>query len=57
MTDEETRYILNAIREITENHWQWAKDYNYIPKKNEFMHQSHLEEPMEEQLMKGWFDL
>ena len=57
MTDDEVRYILNAVREITENHREWAKDYHYITKKNEFVHLSHVEEPMEDQIMKAWFEL
>jgi selenocysteine lyase/cysteine desulfurase len=57
MTDEEVRYTLRAIREISENHREWAKDYEYISRKNEFVHRSHVEEPMEDQIMRDWFEL
>ncbi len=57
MTDEEVRTILKAVREITENHREWAKDYVYVPRKNEFVHHSQTEEPMEDHLIRDWFDL
>jgi selenocysteine lyase/cysteine desulfurase len=57
MTDEEVRYILEAIREITENHKEWSKDYQYLPRKNEFVHYTHLQAKLEDRIMGDWFDL
>ncbi len=57
MTDEEVHTILQAVREITENHREWIRDYVYVRKKNEFVHHSQTEEPLEDHLMNDWFDL
>ncbi len=57
MTDEEVRYILRAVQEITENHTKWRKDYKYLSRKNEFVHRSQMEESLEDELMRGWFKL
>ncbi|PKP20884.1 MAG: selenocysteine lyase [Bacteroidetes bacterium HGW-Bacteroidetes-21] len=39
-TNEEMEYILNAIREVVENHVVWGEDYNYDVRKNEFFHKT-----------------
>jgi selenocysteine lyase/cysteine desulfurase len=36
MTDEEVEYILEALKELCENHKEWSKDYEYISQINEF---------------------
>ncbi len=38
MTDNEVDYIINAVSQIAENHLKWQNDYNYIPRKNDFIH-------------------
>ncbi len=57
MTDDEVRQILHAIEEVTLHHLEWAKDYVYIPKKNEFIHHSQSENPLEDKMMGDWFEL
>jgi selenocysteine lyase/cysteine desulfurase len=57
MTDEEVRFILYAAEEITKNHAEWEKDYVYISKKNEFVHHSHTQLSLEDQMMGDWFSL
>jgi len=57
MTDEEAKQVLNAIREITIHHSVWANEYIYISKKNEFIHKSHQQRPVEDEIMNDWFDL
>jgi selenocysteine lyase/cysteine desulfurase len=57
MTDEEVRYILRAVEEVTQHHREWVKEYRYLSRKNEFIHQSQLDHSLEEQLMKDWFEL
>lgn len=37
-TDEEARFIVDALRQIQENHATWSKDYQYFPRQNEFRH-------------------
>jgi selenocysteine lyase/cysteine desulfurase len=55
MLDEEVRFIANALREISENHAEWAKDYRYDKKRNEFIHISVLTDETEK--VRDWFNL
>ena len=57
MTDDEVHQILHAIREVTLHHEAWMKDYVYITKKNEFIHQNHLQRLPEDDIMSDWFRL
>ena len=57
MTDEEVRQILYAIREVTIHHSEWAKEYIYLSKKNEFIHHSHQNSSPEDEIMSDWFNL
>ncbi len=38
MTDKEVHSIVKALKQIHKNHRKWAKDYHYLPKKNEYVH-------------------
>lgn len=53
MTDEEVDYILKAIREISENHQEWGKDYVYNSHSNEFKHKDDI--GIEEKLVEEMF--
>jgi selenocysteine lyase/cysteine desulfurase len=55
MTDQEVLFILDAIRQVSIHHREWGKDYVYLSKKNEFIHQSHQEQLPEESITKDWF--
>jgi len=57
MTDEEVRQILYAIKEVSLHHAEWSKDYIYLSKKNEFIHHSHQEHSLEDEIMSDWFKL
>ena len=37
MTDEEAHLLVQAIRALCENHEKWARDYDYVPGKNEYV--------------------
>jgi selenocysteine lyase/cysteine desulfurase len=52
MTDEELEVIIDAVKQIAENHEEWAKDYRYNTLSNEFYH--HQEENRDA-LIKEWF--
>jgi len=52
-TDEEAKYLVNAVREIAENHVEWAKDYEYDMKHNQFILSNQPN--MELELVKTWF--
>ena len=56
-TNDEVYAILNAVNEISIHHHEWIKDYIYLPKKNEFVHQSQKDSPLEDEMMKDWFSL
>jgi selenocysteine lyase/cysteine desulfurase len=38
MTDAEARFIVAAIGELAEKHREWAADYTYCERRNEFFH-------------------
>ena len=52
-TNEEAHYVCNAIKELAQNHVEWAKDYNYNIQSNEFFHHNEKDE----NLMENWFTL
>jgi len=54
MTDDEIDYILSAINQLALHFQEWAKDYMYNPKTNDFKHLNDME--MEEKLVHTWFD-
>ena len=56
MKDEELDYILNSIKELSKNHHEWSKDYEYNPKTNEFSFKKG--EPVDmHQVVKEWFNI
>ena len=55
LTDSELEYIINAIREISDNIEIWQKDYLYNKKDNEFIHKK--ESGISGELVKKWFDI
>ena len=55
MTDEEVRYIMEAIRQISANGVRWGDDYIYINRTNEFRHKGEPEDKSER--VKSWFIL
>ena len=57
MTDDEVHQVLHAISEIALHHEEWAKDYIYLTKKNEFVHHTQSDSPLEDELMSDWFSL
>jgi selenocysteine lyase/cysteine desulfurase len=55
MTDDELRYMLEAVRQIALYHGEWSGDYGYNKKKIEFYFKN---EPAPDQdLVAGWFEL
>jgi len=54
MTDEELDLVLEAIKQIVEHYEEWASDYQYDRRTNEFR---HIRELPPEQRIAGWFDL
>ena len=54
-TNEEIKFVCDAIRELAQNHKQWAKEYHYNTKTNEFIHVNAKNS--EKELVKNWFSL
>lgn len=57
VTDEEVRSILHAVKEVTLHFREWAEDYIYLSKNNEFVHHSQQQETTEDRIMNDWFTL
>ncbi len=53
-TDAE--YIMNAIREVSQNFREWSKDYTYLPQKNEFLYIGNNESNNEEKVVEMLFN-
>jgi selenocysteine lyase/cysteine desulfurase len=53
-TTEEITYVCEAIKALAENHKDWAKEYQYIAKTNNFVHNRGV--AFEQDLVKKWFE-
>lgn len=55
MTDDELYFIIDALKSLKKHHKEWAKQYVYSCKKNEFR---HFREPEDKSsLVRSWFEL
>lgn len=54
MTNDELLYILRAIKEVVENHKEWAEDYDYSNKTNEYYHKKYNSR---ESYAEEWFEI
>ncbi len=55
MTDDELKLVINGIKEIVQNIYEWEKEYVYDKSKNEFFHINHND--MELNKIKSWFSV
>ena len=53
-TNEELEYVCNSISELAINHSEWAKEYVYDAKSNEFRHNN--EAHFAEKMVSNWFE-
>lgn len=53
-TTDEITYVCEAIKSLAENHQEWAKEYQYIAKTNNFVHNQGVS--FEKDLVKKWFE-
>jgi len=53
MTDKEMHYIVDAVTQLSKNHQQWAGEYSYNQKSNEFIHKKNPDN--EARLIDNWF--
>lgn len=54
MTDEELDFIVQSVKEISENFEEWAKDYTYDSHHNEFRNKKEFDK---NKIIKDWFNL
>lgn len=52
-TDAEVRYVCEAIRQLAQNHMEWAKYYTYDKNTNEYLHK---DAPCAREVISGWFE-
>lgn len=55
MTNDEVLYCMDAIKQVSIHHKEWALDYTYNPKTNEFNPKN--ESKLEESLVNTWFEV
>ncbi|OWP85619.1 selenocysteine lyase [Flavobacterium covae] len=53
-TNEEIKYVCDAIISLAKNHKEWGKDYLYNPKTNEYTHKNTQSI---DNLIKNWFEI
>lgn len=54
-TNAEIEYVCQSILSLAQHHKEWAKDYDYNTKSNEYLHQNATQS--EKELVKSWFTL
>jgi selenocysteine lyase/cysteine desulfurase len=54
MKDDEILYIIDALRQIQRNHWEWSKDYNYNKNTNEFRYNKSNNNSLK---VESWFNV
>ncbi len=54
MTDDELEYCMDAIETTVKNGHEWAKDYSYSNKTNEYTHNTHEDKRT---VVREWFEL
>lgn len=52
-TNAEIQFVCNAIKDLANNHQEWALDYKYNSATNEFLNKSA--KPLEDEMVKNWF--
>jgi selenocysteine lyase/cysteine desulfurase len=55
MTDDEARYIIEAIEELAVEFGNWSEDYRYDSTTNEFRHKTWGESEKNDGLVNQWF--
>ena len=53
-TSEEIQFVCESIKAVAANHQEWAKEYEYNPKTNEFVHNKAVN--AEKEMVAKWFE-
>jgi selenocysteine lyase/cysteine desulfurase len=56
-TTKEIEFVCESLKALAKHHKQWAKSYEYNAKTNEFVHESCVGKPHNDQHIKNWFSL
>ncbi|MEZ4802942.1 MAG: aminotransferase class V-fold PLP-dependent enzyme [Gelidibacter sp.] len=56
-TNEEIKYVCDSLKELADNHANWATEYNYVKCSNEFVHKSLSQSSFHETPINAWFEL
>ena len=57
LTNEELVYVVKGIIDLSKNHNEWAKDYKYDPKSNEFYHKNEAQTWVaRDEKIRNWFE-
>ena len=54
-TNAEIEYVCQSIKELAQNHEEWAKEYTYNRTNNEFAHNNS--QPVVQGMVENWFKL
>jgi selenocysteine lyase/cysteine desulfurase len=54
-TSQEIAFVCKSIIALSENHQEWAKEYDYNSKNNEFVHKNEV--MGEKELVRNWFSV
>ena len=57
MTDDEIHFIMKAIKNLSKNHRDWAKDYTYNNNSNEFVYKDIFFANKNKERAESWFKL
>lgn len=57
MKDDDVKYFIEALRETVEHIDHYAKDYIYIPAKNEYLHAEEKDAKRDQEMLDTWFSL
>ena len=55
MSNDEIKFIINAIKEIAENHFSWGKEYSYNKKENSFTYKLEGHSNKNIERVDNWF--
>ena len=56
-TNQEITFICDSLKALAQNHATWAKCYQYDGKTNEFIHESLIDQKVDNSQIEAWFTL
>ena len=56
-TNKEMNFVCESLKALAQNHKEWAKNYQYDGKTNEFIHESLINKKTDNSQLESWFTL